>query len=198
MLMHRPPLLSASGLRLERAGRALQQGLDCQLRAGELVWLRGPNGCGKSTLLRTLAGLRPAAHGAVQCQAPLRFVGHANALKDDLALHEHLRFAARWQGLAADDNTLRTALQRLGLQGLGGRRCRSLSQGQRRRAALATLALDAGPSVWLLDEPFDALDDDGQARLQDLLQALAAAGGAVLFTCHQPMPALSARAWSLA
>lgn len=197
MLASPPALLQATALRCERAGRALVDGWHLALHAGETVWLRGANGSGKTTLLRTLAGLRDPDAGTVQRPAPLRYLGHANGLKDELTVLESLRFAAQWQGLPHDTAGLRAALEHFGLGRLGSRPARQLSQGQRRRAALAPLALPQPGSVWLLDEPFDALDDAGVTQLVALVQAHAAAGGATLFTSHQTVPALSARAMAL-
>lgn len=187
------PLLQATALRCERAGRALVDGLALALHPGDTAWLRGANGAGKTTLLRTLAGLREPDGGKVQRHAALRFLGHANGLKDELTVLEGLRFAAQWEGLAHDEAALRAALDRWGLGPLRQRPARQLSQGQRRRAALAPLALPQPGAVWLLDEPFDALDDAGVAQLVGLVQAHAAAGGATLFTSHQAVPALPAR-----
>lgn len=185
------PLLHADGLRCERAGRVLLDGFSLALQPGESIWLRGANGSGKTTLLRTLAGLREPAAGRVQRGASARLchLGHANALKDELSLQENLGFAARLQNLPAA--AVRPALARFGLQGLERRAARRLSQGQRRRAALASLALaPCSGGAWLLDEPFDALDDAGVAQLVALLHEHLDAGGALLFTSHQAVPAL--------
>lgn len=187
-----PPLLQATELCCERGGVRLFAGLDLLLRGGDCVWLRGANGCGKTSLLRTLAGLRPADGGQVQRQAPLRYLGHSNGLKDELSLMEGLRFAAQWQGLAADEAALLDALRYFELLPLRRRPARSLSQGQRRRAALAPLALPQPGTCWLLDEAFDALDDQGVALLCQLIQRHGESGGATLFTSHQLLAPLSA------
>ncbi|MFG6442762.1 heme ABC exporter ATP-binding protein CcmA [Roseateles sp. LKC17W] len=182
-------LLEAADLCAERGGRRLWRGLNLQLHAGDCRWLRGANGCGKTTLLRTLAGLRAPSAGRVT-RGTLRYLGHAQALSAELSVSESLRFSASLQGLSASE-PLRPALERLGLLREAARPVRQLSQGQRRRAALAALALpQPAGTVWLLDEPFDALDDDGVRRLQGLLDAHARSGGAVLFTSHQEAAAL--------
>lgn len=185
-----PPLLNAERLRCERGGRMLLEDFSLCLRAGESVWLRGPNGSGKTTLMRTLAGLREPAAGRV-LRGALRHLGHTNALKDELSLQENLAFTAGLQQRRLEG--VRPALARFGLQGLERRTARRLSQGQRRRAALAQLALPAAqpqPEVWLLDEPFDALDDAGIATLVAMLHEHLDGGGALLFTSHQPVPQL--------
>ena len=193
-----PIHLQALGLRCERGERALFDGLDLTFSAGEVTWLRGRNGRGKTTLLRTLAGLAQPAAGHIdwrEAQAgQLLYLGHANALKDDLTAAESLAFFARLRAQPADAASLAAALAALGVAELRARPVRTLSQGQRRRVALARLALvparGALPAPWLLDEPFDALDDDGVTRLARLISAHAAAGACVLFTSHQSVPAL--------
>jgi heme exporter protein A len=195
------PLLDAVALEGQRGERTLFRGLDLSLAAGELVWLRGRNGRGKTTLLRLLAGLAAPAAGVVriagQAQAalrravpsPLLYLAHTNALKDDLSALEALEFLASLGGPKPGRDALRAALGRLGVESRAGALVRTLSQGQRRRVALARLALPGAPQLWLLDEPFDALDAQGVETLQDLLAEQAARGGAVLFTSHQE-PAL--------
>jgi heme exporter protein A len=185
-------------LRCERGERALFDALDLVLRAGEVTWLRGRNGRGKTTLLRTLAGLSQPAAGRIEWReaqaGPLLYLGHANALKDDLTVTESLAFFARLRGQPADGASIAEALAALGVAELRARPVRTLSQGQRRRVALARLALApvprALPAPWLLDEPFDALDEDGVARLARLITAHADSGACVLFTSHQSVPAL--------
>jgi heme exporter protein A len=192
-------------LRCERGERALFSDLSFALHAGEVMWLRGRNGRGKTSLLRTLAGLSEPAGGEIfwlgrsagqrtaACRQALLHLGHANALKEDLSVAESLRFFQRLQALGAaaalSPTAVESALARVGLAGFAPRSIRTLSQGQRRRVALARLALSTA-SLWLLDEPFDALDDDGVARLAALITEHAAAGGAVLFTSHLQVPAL--------
>ena len=186
-------LLQAQGLACRRGRRLLFKGLNLQLQPGSITWLRGRNGSGKTSLLRILAGLSIPADGTVllagqppaQHAGALLYIGHANALKDDLSLAEAVTFLARLQGL--DDALARAlaALQRLGLASRRDAPVRTRSQGQRRRGALARLALDDQPCCWVLDEPFDALDHDSVGLLAGLITTHAARGGAVLMTSHQ-------------
>lgn len=201
-------ILQTHALAGERGDRRLFEGLDLALAAGSVTWLRGRNGRGKTTLLRLLAGLATPAEGSIQLLGqPQReagpegrrmwvYVGHQNALKDDLSVTEALRFLARLHGLPHDEAALRQALKRLGIAQRQHAMVRTLSQGQRRRVALARLALSAGAPLWLLDEPYDALDSDGIEALNAVIAAHAAAGGCVLLTSHQalsltaPVPAV--------
>jgi len=190
------PTLSLVDVACRRGNRLLFKGVTLELRAGAATWLRGRNGRGKTSLLRLAAGLAAPEAGRVLWggtpvrQAPgftrtLVFIGHTNALKDDLTVTEALQFLARLHGRADDSVTLGDALQRLGMATRSDAFVRTLSQGQRRRAALARLALERDPSLWILDEPYDALDVDGVQAVNELLHAHLARGGAVLLTSHQ-------------
>jgi len=194
-------LLSARALSARRGDRLLFSGLELDLQAGEVVWLRGTNGRGKTTLLRLLAGLATPEQGEVRFEGrPLReaapgwrehlaYVAHANALKDDLPASRALAFLAGLRGRPVPPEAVGAALVRLGVQRQARLPVRALSQGQRRRVALARLALPEAPRVWLLDEPFDALDEGGIETLAALLREHAARGGAALLTSHQALPA---------
>jgi heme exporter protein A len=187
--------LSAVDLACRRGNRLLFKGVSLLVKAGQATWLRGRNGCGKTSLLRLMVGLAVPESGKVLWgPVPIRksaafarecvYVGHANALKDDLTVTESLRFLARMHGRDSDADALVAALQRVGM---GSRRdsfVRTLSQGQRRRAALARLALEQQAALWVLDEPYDALDVDGIGIVNELLQAHLARGGSVLLTSH--------------
>jgi heme exporter protein A len=165
------------------------------IASGELLWLRGGNGRGKTSLLRLVAGLAVPEQGQILWdEAPTRlnerfdgalvYIAHANALKDDLTAAESLAFLARVHGRDPSAPAIRAALARLGLAGRERTPTRSLSQGLRRRVALARLALETAPALWVLDEPFDALDVAGTATLHALLAAHRARGGSVLLTSH--------------
>jgi heme exporter protein A len=193
------PALSARALGAQRGERPLFRGLHLELAPGRLVWLRGRNGRGKTSLLRILAGLSTPAAGEVlldgqplQRQGPQwrsrsLYIAHANALKDDLTVAECLRFLGALHGSVPSAAAIDQALALLGITRCTHALVRTLSQGQRRRAALARLALPQPPSVWLLDEPFDALDVEGVDALHGLLSAHARRGGSALMTSHQPI-----------
>lgn len=192
-------MLESAGLACERGERRLFEGLNLQLHAGTVTWLRGRNGRGKTSLLRLLAGLSSPAAGDIHIMGrPARqagpawrrhwaYVAHQNALKDDLTATEALAFLARLHGLQASPSALQRALHRMGMANRQHAPVRTLSQGQRRRIALARLALQGSATLWLLDEPFDALDVDGIQALNDLIAEHAARGGCVLLTSHQAL-----------
>ncbi len=204
-----PGTLEGRALACKRGRRLLFEGLDIRLDPGSVTWLRGTNGSGKTSLMRILAGLAHAAEGEVQwngqpfakagaqARAGVLYIGHANALKDDLTLAEALAFHAALAGL---DEPMARAERALATLRLADRRrfaVRTLSQGQRRRGALARLVLDDAPRAWILDEPFDALDSASVALLAGLVEDHAARGGAVLLTSHQAIPLAAAREFDL-
>jgi heme exporter protein A len=188
-----PPawLLQTSGLAGQRGERVLFQGLNLALAPGTVTWLRGTNGRGKTSLLRILAGLSSPQAGQLQLASrdggAVLYLGHQNALKDDLGAAEALAFLAHLHGLPAAASAVTQALRRLGVATRQHAAVRTLSQGQRRRVALARLVLSRSVPVWLLDEPFDALDADGIDALNGVISEHALAGGCVLLTSHQPL-----------
>lgn len=161
-----------------------------------MLRVAGANGSGKTSLLRILCGLLPPAHGEVLWRGtPIRslkedysrqlvYLGHAPAVKDDLNAAENLSIACRLAGNPQPEGAIGEALAQLGLAGVA-QQVRKMSQGQRRRAALARLALSASVPLWLLDEPFAALDTGGIDALRNLIFRHVERGGAVAFTTHQ-------------
>lgn len=185
--------LELHGISCGRGERTLFTGLDLRAESGAIVWLRGANGQGKTTLLRTIAGLSAPAAGRIVLPShavawPLLYLGHANGLKDDLTAAESLRFLLRLDAgsdpLAA---SVDAALARFGMAERHHAPVRTLSQGQRRRVALARLAAADAPALWLLDEPYDALDAEGAAVLNGVLAGHAQRGGIVVLTSHLPL-----------
>jgi heme exporter protein A len=185
-------LLSVEGLECRRGERTLFSGLGFRLEPGAIVWIRGANGQGKTTLLRTLAGLSRPEAGTLSWREPqlagrTLYLAHANALKEDLSADESLGFLRELDGGATDAAELAAALARFGMASRRAAAVRTLSQGQRRRVALARLALPRTASTWLLDEPFDALDVGGVEILNALLVEHAGRGGGVVLTSHLPL-----------
>jgi heme exporter protein A len=200
-------MLETSELACERGGLRLFADLEFSLAPGDLLRVRGANGAGKTTLLRTLAGLTQPAAGTIRWRGhpigdeyrrEMLFLGHAPAVKDELTVLENLEFSARISDLV--NPKYKEALERLAIAHLADLPARFLSQGQRKRAALARLALSARVPLWLLDEPFSALDDEAIGRVSALCEAHLAAGGMVVLTSHQDVPigAAAMRALDLA
>ncbi len=178
------PLLAAQTLSLVRGGRALFRDISFAVHAGQLWQIEGPNGAGKTSLLRILCGLaRYGFEGRVQRPAPQLYLGHHAAVKGLLTPRENLA----WHVSGADryaNEQIESALVRVGLYGYEDVPSHTLSAGQQRRVNLARLFLSSAP-VWLLDEPFAAIDKEGVVALETLLEEHVAAGGAVLMTSHQ-------------
>lgn len=182
-------LLSFRDLAVARGDRVLLQGLGEAVGPGEVLHIRGANGIGKTSLLEVLSGLREPERGSVartlepeQCH----WIGHRNALNLALSPVENLRFWCAVQSVPADGVT--SALHSFGLAAMAHRPCRQLSAGQKRRAALARLAVAQRP-LWFLDEPLSALDQSGIAHWLGLLEAHQRGGGAAIITSHQLLPA---------
>jgi heme exporter protein A len=187
-------VLQAEGLAAFRGERLVLRDLSFEIEAGGALVLKGPNGSGKSTLLRLIAGLVRAAGGrllwngqdalwdlGVQA-ARVAYLGHQDAVKPGLTVTENLRFAARLSG-----GSVFGALERMSLASLADLPARMLSAGQRRRLALARVALSPSP-IWLLDEPTLGLDAGSVDRLGALLADQRARGGIVVAATHLPLP----------
>jgi len=191
--------LVASELSCIKRDRVLFDRLSFSLQSGQLVYLRGPNGAGKTSLLRILCGLSQPESGTITWQSQplgerwfkdLIYVGHKPGVNGALSAIENLAFWCRQHHVSASHDHLYHVLAELGLVGMEDVPCRTLSAGQQRRVALSRLWLKSA-KVWILDEPFTALDVKGVAQLEDKMKAHVDAGGAVLTTSHQ---ALSERA----
>ena len=179
-------LLEAQALGIERGGRQLFADFSLRVEAGELVHLRGANGAGKTTLLRILSGLsRYGFDGEVSVRAPCLFIGHHSAVKGLLTPRENLHWHPSGERFG-DDAAIDAALDEVGLYGYEDVPVAQLSAGQQRRVNLARLYLSRRP-LWLLDEPFTAIDVQGVARLQQRFLEHAITGGAVLLTSHQSL-----------
>ncbi len=182
-----------------RGERQLFAGLDFTLESGQWLHVRGENGSGKTSLLRLLSGLSvPAAgeirwhgehirHLGTQYREKLLFLGHQGALKEDLTGLENLTFAAALDGAALSDTQALAALRRFGLGARAELPVRVLSAGQKRRVLLARL-LTRNARLWVLDEPFTALDVKAVDMLSALIGEHLTAGGMAVLTSHQAMP----------
>lgn len=191
-------MLSAHGLTCVRGDRRLFSNLDLTIKAGEWLHVRGENGAGKTSLLRLLAGLAQPADGEIRwCgekigsaddyRRNLLFFGHHGALKEDLTALENLEFAAAMDGADVTLEAALRALQRFGLKGREQLPVRVLSAGQKRRVVLARIATRKA-SLWVLDEPFTALDVKAVDLLSTLISDHVTGGGMAILTSHQTMP----------
>jgi len=189
-------MLEAAHLTCQRGERTLFTGLSFTLSAGELLQVAGPNGSGKTSLLKLLCGLSPPLEGTVNWQnAPVRgedfrrnllYIGHQNAVKEDLSALENLRIATDFAGEPLSDAQALAALARMGLAGREHLPAKVLSQGQKRRVTLARLLVSRAP-LWVLDEPLTALDVRAVELIQLRLAEHLARQGMVVLTTHQPL-----------
>lgn len=189
--------LQLEALHCERGARVLFSGLSAALQPGQLLRVQGANGAGKTSLLRMICGLLPPTRGRVLWQGQgvvalreefgrqLVYLGHAAALKAELSPLENLHAAAQLGGVAPEQAAMLAALRQAGLDRHERAPVRVLSQGQRRRAALARLLLADRAPLWVLDEPFNALDVAATAWLIGVLEQHLARAGMVVLTSHQ-------------
>ena len=174
------PLLRMEAVTGRRGGRTLFEGLSLDLGPGEAALVTGPNGAGKSTLIRIAAGLlRPAAGKVDRSAASL--ADEQSAFDERRTLGGALAFWARLDG-----RPVAGGVEAMGLAPLVEVPVRMLSTGQRKRAALARVVASGAP-LWLLDEPANGLDADGQVRLAAAMAAHRRSGGAILAATHQPL-----------
>ena len=188
--------LTFSRLGCVRGGRELFKNVDCTLQAGQWLYVTGANGVGKTSLLRMVCGLAPIDSGEIlwngspihqqsdSYRQDLCYLGHLNALQESMTVEENLMFTAALAGQAVDAAQSRAVLTRFGLRGRSRQLVRHLSQGQKRRVALSRLALSAA-RLWVLDEPYVAMDEPGIQLLADLIASHLGQGGLALLTSHQ-------------
>lgn len=191
-------MLEVSNLACSRGDHRLFSGLSFALHPGQIMQVQGANGSGKTSLLRMLCGFIIPDEGKITwcgedvrnldedyC-AELLYLGHLNAVKDELNGLENLRISAGLSGIELGEKEALAALRRMGLRGREKLPTKVLSQGQRRRVALARL-LTSDASLWILDEPLTALDVGAVALIQELVAEHLARQGMVIFTTHQPL-----------
>lgn len=201
-------MLEVCDLSATRGDRLLFAGVNFKLGEGELLHVRGHNGSGKTTLLRILCGLMAPSDGRVSWMErdihrhrdvfnrSLFYFGHLPALKDDLSGLENLRISCELAGQRVSVQDASDALAKMGLAGFETLSVNMLSQGQRRRVALARLLL-SNATLWVLDEPFTALDVAAVDMLSNTVRDHVETGGCVVLTTHQEVNIGAGRSWQL-
>jgi len=187
-MIFEPAQIEISELGCERDDRLLFENLSMTLESGQILRVAGPNGAGKTTLLRTIAGLFEIQEGEIrvnrlplkECLDQILYIGHKPQVTRDLTVLDNLKFLT-----GADEARLKSVLGDVGLKGYHDSLVKELSQGQGRRCALARLWCVEAP-IWILDEPYTALDVEMVETLDAQITLHVNAGGICLFTTHQP------------
>lgn len=192
-------LLRCKSLSCERDGRILFEGLALDVNQGDIIQIEGPNGAGKTTLLRAITGLFPDYKGDITWKGEstyrvradflgdLLFIGHLAGVKKTLTPRENLLFLTQLSNQSYEStakDAIDSALAKVGLYGYEDLPGYQLSAGQLRRVGLARLYLSSSP-LWVLDEPYTAIDKEGIAHLEQLFIDHANKGGALILTSHQ-------------
>lgn len=190
------PTLAFHHLGCSKGGRPLFQGIDCTVEPGRWLHIVGANGVGKTSLLRMVCGLAPVESGEIlwnglsirsnpeAYRRDLCYLGHLNALQESMTIQENLAFSSALGGFMPHNAHISELLHRFGVGGRGQQLVRHLSQGQKRRVALSRLALSRAP-LWVLDEPFVAMDHAGIRLLAELIAQHLSTGGIAVLTSHQ-------------
>jgi heme exporter protein A len=191
--------LSFSKLGCVKGGRQLFKDVDCTVTSGNWLYVVGANGVGKTSLLRMVCGLASVDSGHIlwndkpihtqqdSYHQDLCYLGHLNSLQESMTVHENLVFSTALSGQAISLAQAQDVLKRFGLRGRSSQLVRHLSQGQKRRVALSRLALSQA-RLWVLDEPYVAMDEAGVKMLADLIAAHLRQGGLAVITSHQRVP----------
>ncbi len=189
--------LSTVNLECIRGDRILFSGLNITIPPGKILQIEGRNGCGKTSLLRLLCGVMMPNEGNIlwngtdiledrsEYYADAAYLGHHNGIKGELTALENLHFAQALSASKSDEDLFKI-LARLSLRGYEDIPCRHLSAGQNRRVALARL-LATEAKVWILDEPFTALDRKGIQLVEEIFESHVSTGGIIILTTHHPL-----------
>jgi heme exporter protein A len=177
------PMIKLDNVAVVRGNRLVIQRFSLSAAKSDIVWVRGANGCGKSTLLRMIAGLLPVLSGRLEVNGQIALSDENLGLDTNSTLEAALGFWAKLDGSTADH--MESAMESMDLRALADVPVRYLSSGQRRRASISRV-IASGAAIWLLDEPYNGLDNANCARLDTALLRHAASGGMALVAAHQP------------
>lgn len=191
-------MLEANNVECMRGDRRLFSNLNFSVEPGACLQLTGPNGSGKTSLLRIICGLLTPAQGEIRWQGAnirslgeeffeaVTYIGHRNGLKEELSSLENLRISTGMAGIKASREDCNNALRKMGLERREDLPVRLLSEGQRRRAAIARLLISKS-ALWLLDEIFTSLDSSAVALVKTLTEAHLSKGGIAIIATHQQL-----------